>query len=106
MTFRTSAVAGQSEADLRELILTSVLDMIERGINVCKGNGTGQKPKDVATEIETRHGITLTTAKVLGHLNTLEREGRLAYEISDHSKRGSRAGFRKPAPPFQQKLDS
>ena len=59
-----------------------------------RGNGSGQKPKDVEA-VKERDRINLSPKRVLEHLNTLERHGDLAYETADKNRRRHRAGFRK-----------
>ena len=76
-------------------MLRVVLDLIEREVQIVRGNGSGQKPRDVAKAVKEEHGIILSPKRVLDHLNTLERHGDLAYEGADKNRRGHRAGFRR-----------
>lgn len=96
LTFITSAASGRSEAEEREIVLTTVLSMIDKGISVVRTHGLGQTPQQVADAIREEHGLTLTKKEVLAHLGALERKGRLRYEEGGNKTRGQRAGFRRP----------
>lgn len=85
----------EQEAEEREAVLQVVLDLIGQGVYIVRGNGSGQKPKDVAKAVKERRAINLSPKRVLEHLNTLERHGDLTYEVADKNRRGHRAGFRK-----------
>jgi hypothetical protein len=96
LTFMTLAQAGQSEAEELEAVFVVVLDLIDRGVAVVRGNGAGQKPRDVAKEIKRRLGLDIPPARVLDHLNALDRHGRLRYSPGGNQRRGQRAGFCRP----------
>jgi hypothetical protein len=70
-----------------------VLEMVDQGIRVVRGNGTGQKPEDVATAVNERYGLRMEKREVREHLGALERGGILKYESANKNDRGSRAGF-------------
>ncbi len=59
-----------------------------------RGNGSGQKPRDVAKAVHDRSGIRINGKEVLDILNKLERNGLLSYGQADKNNRHHRAGFR------------
>ena len=76
--------------------LTAVRDLmfelIDRGIYVVRGNGSGQKPSDLVNRLRER-GVRVTARRVLEHLAALEFKGVLSYRGADKNIRGCRAGF-------------
>lgn len=79
----------------REAVLEVVVSLLDKGICVVRGNGSGQKPDDVAEEVKARYGISLTKQRVLKHLSKLERLGQLSYKPANNKIRGAYAGFRR-----------
>ena len=75
-----------TEDDIKEAVLRAVLDMIDRGICVVRGTGSGQKPADVAKAIREKLGPSLSPQQVRDCLNSLERDEILAYRRSDKTK--------------------
>ena len=69
-----------------------MFELIDRGIYVVRGNGSGQKPQDLVDRLRER-GISVTRRRVLEHLATLEFKSVLSYRGADNKIRGSRAGF-------------
>jgi len=67
-----------------------MFELIDRGIYVVRGNGSGQKPQDLVDRLRER-GISVTRRRVLEHLATLK--GVLRYQSADKNVRGLRAGF-------------
>jgi hypothetical protein len=92
-TFFSSVEAKCTEAEEIEAVLHAALDMIDRGMRIVRGNGGGQKKGDVAREVLEKHGLRITSNRVMEHLNTLERRGKLAYSAGGNGKRGQLAGF-------------
>lgn len=97
MTFTEAGSVEVADMEAQELekVRGVVLDLIEQGVMIVRGNGSGQKPKEVANAIFERHGLKIEPKRVLEYLNKLERMKVLTYQYSDKNKRGSRAGFRK-----------
>jgi RecA-family ATPase len=93
-TFATAAEAGRTPQQERAGVLEAALRILDNGTAIVRGNGSGQKPKDVAEVVVENSGFRLTSAQVLAHLNALEREGVLQYRDSDKNKH-SKAGFRR-----------
>ena len=91
------AISDESEAE-REMVFSAISAMLNGGVSVQRANGGGQKPRDVAKEVEKRSGRRLTKESVLAHLNALERDGRLGYFAGGNQRRGQRAGFYLPKP--------
>jgi RecA-family ATPase len=77
----------------RELVLTTMLRLIDTGVRVVKSNGDGQKPKDVATDIREKRGVSLATAQIRQHLDALERDGLLAYRQADKNNKVAKAQY-------------
>ncbi len=96
LTFMPMAEAGQSEAEEIAAVLETTLDLIDQGIAVVRANGSGQKPADVAKAVLARCGLEIAPRRVLDHLSTLERQGRLRYRDGGNKTRGQRAGFCRP----------
>ncbi len=96
LVFVTAPEAGHSEADERAVVLATVLELLEQGVAIVRANGAGQKPSDLARAIRDRHGMDLEARRVLDHLNTLERQGKLQYQPGGNVRRGQKAGFRRP----------
>lgn len=90
-----SVEAADMEAQEREMVRSVVFDLLDKDVMIVRGNGSGQKPGDVAKAVLDKHKLKITPKRVLDHLNTLERMGVLAYHRSE-KKRGSRAGFYRP----------
>jgi len=67
-----------------------MFELIDRGIYVVRGNGSGQKPQDLVDRLRER-GISVTRRRVFEHLATLK--GVLRYQSADKNVRGLRAGF-------------
>ena len=82
------ANAEQELGAVRDLMF----ELIDRGIYVVRGNGSGQKPQDLVDRLRER-GISVTRRRVLEHLATLEFRGELRYQGADKNERGRRAGF-------------
>ena len=93
--FLTANDAGQAEREKaeHEAVLAVALGMIDRGVPIVRGNGSGQKPADVAAEVLKQHGLRIEPKRVLEILNAAERAGRLEYRNGGHSHRGQKAGF-------------
>lgn len=98
-TFTTINNSSQSPEIERAAVLEVALDLLDKGMSIVRTNGDGQKPRDLAQEIFDRHRLTINPRAVQAHLSTLERQGKLTYEASDNSKRGHKAGFRRPKGP-------
>lgn len=98
-TFTTINNSSQSPEIERAMVLEVALDLLDKGMSIVRTNGDGQKPRDLAQEIFDRHRLTINPRAVQAHLSTLERQGKLTYEASDNSKRGHKAGFRRPKGP-------
>jgi RecA-family ATPase len=96
LTMRAKDQVQDAGKDIRQLVYEVVLAMIDKGINIVRESGSGQKPRDVAAEIRAEHGIDLTPHEVRDHLSSLERDGKLRYEPGGNARRGQRAGFRRP----------
>jgi hypothetical protein len=96
MVFSAGSAPGQSDAEIAEKVFEVVAAMMRQGINIVRGNGSGQKPRDIAKAVAERFGVNLTAHDVLDHLNRLERKGRLTYSPGGNHKRGQRAGYRLP----------
>ena len=98
LTFSSLADSDQveREAEEREAVLNTVLKLIDREVQIVRGNGGGQKPADVAKAVRDDYGIDLSKKQVLEHLNTLERDGKLRYQAASNQKRGVRTGFCRP----------
>ncbi len=92
-TFRETAAVGQTESDERKAVLTVVFDLIDRGVAVVRTHGQGQKPSDIAREVQEKIGLTVAPRRVLEILNAAERDGTLAYRNGGNSRRGQKAGF-------------
>jgi hypothetical protein len=76
-----------------EAVLSTVKGLLCKGIQINRGNGNGQKPRDIATEVSKKHGLSVTPHRVLEILNAAERRGELRYQAA-HGKQ--RAGFLLP----------
>jgi RecA-family ATPase len=76
-----------------DAVLSVALAMIDRDIAIVKGNGSGQKPRDVAAEVQKRHRIKIDAKRVLAILHQAERDGVLEYRAGGNSRRGQKAGF-------------
>jgi hypothetical protein len=96
LTFMPLADAEAGEEAEQAEVLAAALDMIDRGIRIVRGNGSGQRADDVAKEVRQRFGRTVSPARVKDLLNAFEREGKLAYVAGGNAKRGQRAGFARP----------
>lgn len=75
--------------DAKKAVLDAVLGMIDKGICVVRGNGSGQKPADIVVAVKDRLGLSLSVQQVREHLASLERDGMLAYRPSDRSRHKS-----------------
>jgi len=97
--FSAQPPLGTLNADEVELadVLAATLALIEKGVRIVKANGDGQRPQDIARAVQERTGRRLDKARVLAHLNTLERRGQLAYRQADKNRRGVVSGFYRPA---------
>jgi hypothetical protein len=77
----------------REAVLAAVRELAFKGIRVVRSNGNGQKPRDVASAVKAREGLSLTSRRVLEILGAAEREGILRY-VHAHKNQRVQAGFR------------
>jgi RecA-family ATPase len=87
------ALIEERKLDQLRIVLETVKKMLGDGISIVRGNGNGQKPRDIAKAIMQNHRLRLTPQEVLDYLNTLERGGVLGYQKADNSKRGVRTGY-------------
>jgi RecA-family ATPase len=81
---RAAAITPEEEANA---VLQAVLGMIDRGIRIVRGNGNGQKPRDVAIAVKEKFGIIVAQNRVTHHLSAFERSGMLSYVTGDKNKR-------------------
>ena len=79
--------AATTPEEEERAVLATVLGMIDQGIRIVRGNGNGQKPRDVAMAIKEKFGITVVSSRVAQHLARWERNGVLAYRQGDKNKR-------------------
>jgi hypothetical protein len=91
MTADDAGRASQEQAE-RDVTLSMALRLIDNKTRVVRGNGSGQKPKDVASAIQKEHGLNIQPARVLEILNAAEREGILSYRDASPNSR-TKAGF-------------
>lgn len=77
----------------REAVRAAAFTLIDKGIQLVRSNGTGQKPQDVAKMVLEKTGLLIDKRKVLAHLNALERDGVLTYVEANKNSR-IKAGFR------------
>lgn len=87
---------NEKESAERAAVLTAALELIDKGIGLVRGNGSGQKPKDLAKVLRER-GLRIEASAVLVHLNALQREGTLVYVDANKNSR-AKAGFQRPRP--------
>jgi hypothetical protein len=85
-----SLSAAAAQARERDAVLSTVKRLLGKGVRINRGNGSGQKPRDVAHEVLNEHGLSVTGARVLEILNAAERSGELRYQAG-HGKQ--RAGY-------------
>ena len=100
LIYRGASISAESGADgatpeeEERAVLSTMLNLIVRGIRVVRGNGSGQKPVDVTKAVREQHGLVLTTKQVLHYLGMLERKEMLAYRNGDKNARPAvHAGF-------------
>ena len=90
----TAEDAGQAarEGAQREAICSVAFSLIDRGLRIVRGNGSGQKPKDIASEVWKTRQVHVTPARVLEILNEL-RTGRAFILPRSFSKSREKASF-------------
>jgi hypothetical protein len=85
MTFRLGAMAGRSESDIRLAVLETVVDLLNKGVNVVRTQGSGHNASDLADIIRHERKISIDKREVLKILKRLETEGNpwIEYHTSD-----------------------